>query len=143
MIATQLVACSPIIDSRGHNTDEEDFKQIIPKQSTEDDVRAILGSPSSTSNFGAPTWYYITAHKETFGMLAPEITAQHVYAIHFDTNHVVTDIAQYTKDDSKPVALVRKTTPSEGNEITFIQQLFGNFGRFGTPGRTINPTTGH
>lgn len=134
-----FAACAPIEDSRGHNTDEADFKQIIPNQSTEADVRAVLGTPSATSSFGQQTWYYITTHKETVGPLAPEITAQHVYAVRFNESKIVTEIGEYQKEDSKPVQYVSKSTPTEGNEITFIQQIFGNFGRFNPAGSAINP----
>ena len=134
-----LAACSPIIDNRWHTTEAADFKQIIPNQSTQEDVRAVLGSPSSISSFGVPTWYYITVRKETEGMLATEITEQHVVAIVFDEKQVVSTIDEYTMKDGKQVTAVTKKTPTEGNTLTFQQQLFGNFGRFSTPGRAIDP----
>lgn len=139
LVGVGVASCSPIVDARGHNTAAEDFKQIIVKQSTSDDVRAILGSPSAKSNFGEETWYYIAQRKETEGPFAPKIADRHVYAIRFDANHVVADIAEYTKEAGKPVTMVEKTTPAEGNRLTFTKQLFGNFGRFSTPGRSIDP----
>ena len=134
-----VAACSPIVDVRGHSTDIEDFKQIIPKQSTADDVRAVLGSPSATSTFGRETWYYITERKERMGPFPTEVVDQNVVAVHFNAAHVVADIATYDKDEAKNVTAVSKTTPAEGNELTIMKQLFGNFGRFATPGRAIDP----
>lgn len=134
-----MTACSPIVDSRGHGADPEDFKQIVLKQSTTDDVRAILGSPTAMSNFGQQTWYYISERKERDGPFAAKVTDHHVYAIHFDANHVVADMSEFDKDTGKQVEFVEKTTPTEGNEMTFTKQLFGNFGRFGAPGRSIDP----
>jgi outer membrane protein assembly factor BamE (lipoprotein component of BamABCDE complex) len=134
-----MAACSPIVDNRGYTTETVDFKQIIQGQSTQDDVRAVLGSPSSMSSFGDPIWYYITVRKETAGMLATKITGQHVYAITFDEKHVVSKIDEYTIQDGKQVTAVSKKTPTEGNTLTFQQQIFGNFGRFSTPGREIDP----
>lgn len=134
-----VAACSPIVDNRGHTTDAIDFKQIIPNQSTQDDVRAVLGSPSSVSSFGTPTWYYITVRKETEGLYATQITAQHVIAVQFDEKQTVSKIDEYTIEDGKKVTAVTKKTPTEGNTLTFQQQIFGNFGRFSTPGRAIDP----
>ena len=134
-----MAACSPIVDNRGHTTETADFKQIIPGQSTQDDVRAVLGSPSSMSSFGQTTWYYITVRKETKGMLATEITDQHVIAIQFDAKQLVSKIDEYDMKDGQQVIAVTKKTPTEGNALTFQQQLFGNFGRFSTPGRAIDP----
>ena len=36
----------------------------------------------------------------------------------------------YTENDKQEIALVARITPTAGNEISIIQQLFGNIGRF-------------
>jgi len=138
-LSAALAACSPIVDMRGHSTDMADFKQIIPKQSTAEDVRALLGSPSTTSTFGHETWYYITERKERNGPFPTEVVDQQVVAIHFDAKGTVREIVTHHKEDAQNVQTVSKTTPTEGNELTIMKQLFGNFGRFGAPGRTIDP----
>ena len=138
-IAVCLASCSPIVDVRGHGTDDANFSQVIPGQTQEDDVRALFGSPSTQSNFGDPTWYYITQKKERRGVLATEVTEQHVTEIRFDDKKTVAEIKEYTQQDGKDVQIVSKETPSEGQHLGFFEQLLGNFGRFGTPGRGIDP----
>jgi outer membrane protein assembly factor BamE (lipoprotein component of BamABCDE complex) len=140
-LALLVASCTPIVDTRGHNLDEADFSQIIPGQSSPDDVRAILGSPSATSTYGDETWYYISERKETSGFNAPEVADQKVVAITFDADKKVADVKDYTKKEGKPVQIVDKETPTEGHELTFIEQMLGNFGRFNTPGRGIDPKT--
>lgn len=137
--ALLLASCTPIVDSRGHNLEDADFSQIIPGQSTPHDVRALLGSPSTTSNFGDTTWYYISERKETEGPFAPEIADQKAVAIHFDADQKVTKVEDYTKDKSKNVQLVTKETPTEGHSMTIMEQMLGNFGRFNAPGHQIDP----
>lgn len=134
-----LASCSPIVDTRGHNSVAADFKQIVVKQSRDEDVLALLGSPTTRSNFGEETWYYITQKKETEGMFATQVTEQQVVAITFDRDRQVSAVTEYAKEEGKPVALVDKTTPTEGQKTTFIEQMLGNFGRFNAPGRSINP----
>jgi outer membrane protein assembly factor BamE (lipoprotein component of BamABCDE complex) len=86
----------------------------------------------------------VTEKIETTGILPPEVTDQQVTAIHFDANHVVSSIDYLTQANAKNVQIVSKTTPTEGHEFTVMEQLFGNFGRFATPARSINPRdTGH
>ena len=133
-----LASCSPIVNTRGHTHEADDFKQIVVGQSHADDVAAVLGTPTSKSSFGDETWYYITVKKETNGILAPEVTEQSVTAIRFDAAHTVADIAEYKKEQGKPVELVSQTTPSEGHSVTFMEQMLGNFGRFNAPGRGIS-----
>lgn len=135
-LAILLASCSPIVDTRGHNTQAADFSQIVVGQSRNEDVQAILGSPSARSNFGGETWYYISGTKETVGLHAPEITAQNVTAISFDEQGLVQEIAEYTKKDGKPVEMVSKETNTEGHKMTFMEQMLGNLGRFNTPSPT-------
>jgi len=47
---------------------------------------------------------------------------------------VVDDIITYTENDKKEVELVSRVTPTAGNELSIIQQLFGNVGRFSSGG---------
>jgi outer membrane protein assembly factor BamE (lipoprotein component of BamABCDE complex) len=135
-------ACSPIVSVRGHNEAVQDFSQIIVGQSRPEDVQALLGSPSSRSNFGDETWYYISTTEEARGMFAPKITAQHVTSVRFDTNQLVAELSQYEMKDGKPVALVRRETPTEGHELTFIEQMLGNVGRINAPGGGLGQSTG-
>ena len=127
------------MDNRGHVTDPADFKQITPEQTSDEDVRAILGSPSAVSTFGPQTWYYISEQKETWGMFPSEVTEQNVTAIHFDENHKVTLVEDHSKEDGKNVTLVEKTTPAEGRHLNAVEQMLGNMGRFAAPGRSIDP----
>ncbi|MFZ4540257.1 MAG: outer membrane protein assembly factor BamE [Rickettsiales bacterium] len=135
-----LASCSPIVDTRGHSAEALDLKQIIVGQSSPEDVAALLGSPTSKSNFGDEIWYYITQKQERTGIFATEVTEQHITAIQFDTNKVVSDIGEFTKEDGKPVQMVSKTTPTEGHSVTFMEQMLGNFGRFNSPSRAGSAT---
>lgn len=137
--ALLLASCSPMVDTRGHTTAMEDFKQLVVGQSGKDDVTAVLGSPTTRSSYGDETWYYITQKRETVGIFSPKVTEQHVTAIRFDAAGLVADIGAFKKEDGKPVEIVRKTTPTEGHELTIMEQMLGNFGRFNAPGRSINP----
>jgi len=134
-----MAGCQPMVDNRGHTTDAADFKQIIPGQTRQEDVAALLGTPTTVSTFGDTTWYYIAERKETKGVWAPEVADQSVVAVHFDANQTVTTIDNYTKADGKNVQVVDQYTPTEGRKLTLVEQLLGNIGRFNAPGRQIDP----
>jgi len=134
-IALCLASCTPIVDTRGHSADAADLKQIIIGQAGPEDVKALLGSPTTTSNFGDEIWYYITQKQERVGLFSPEVTEQHIIGVQYDANKKVSDIGEFTKADGKPVQMVSKTTPTEGHSVTFIEQMMGNLGRFNSPGR--------
>lgn len=133
-----LASCTPMVDTRGHSDNTEDMRQIVVGQTRSEDVMALLGSPTSRSAFGDEVWYYASQQRERFGFFAPSVTEQHVTAIAFDHDHVVSDIRDYKKEEGKPVELVGRTTPTAGHEMTFMEQLFGNIGRFNAPTHGIS-----
>jgi outer membrane protein assembly factor BamE (lipoprotein component of BamABCDE complex) len=137
-IALALASCSPIVDTRGHSADALDLSQIVKGQTTSEDVAALLGSPTTTSNFGDMIWYYITQKQERVGMFAPKVTEQQVLAIQFDGNKLVSEIGEFKMEEGKPVQIVGRTTPTEGHDLTFIEQMLGNLGRFNGPGRGLS-----
>ncbi len=132
-IAMMLASCSPITDTRGQALEAESFEQIVAGQTTSEDVAALLGTPTTISNFGDETWYYITQKQERVGIFAPEVTEQFVSAIRFDRDKRVVDVARYSKEEGKPIKLVSKTTPTEGQNLGFFEQMLGNIGRFNSP----------
>ena len=125
-----LASCSPKVDSRGYVSQAAIKEQVVIGQTTRDEVLAKLGSPSSQSSFGAETWYYISQRKEGTAFLKPEVAAQQVVRLEFDGAGVVQKIEGFDEKDSKEVALVSRTTATEGHTLGFFEQILGNIGRF-------------
>lgn len=128
-----LAACSPNVTTRGHVKDPEWKESITEGVSTRDDVLAALGSPSTRSSFGEETWYYITTIREQHAFLKPDVTDQHVLSVSFTLDGTVSGIMEANGDDLREVAVTERITPTEGHQLTFIEQLLGNVGRFNTP----------
>ena len=132
-VALTLAACSPMVQKHGHVRFENIAQNIHPGEATRDDVRQMLGTPSSTSSFGEETWYYISSTSHTKGPLKPKITDQTVLAITFDNHGIVSNINRRTTDDRKNINFSDDKTPTEGHDIGVVEQLLGNFGRFNAP----------
>lgn len=124
------MACEPIVAQRGHMDQDKLQEKLEVGKTTKSQVERLFGSPSSTSNFGDETWYYIQARKESEAFFRPEITYQHVLQVTFDESGLIKDIKHYGKDTSERVAIVEKTTPTEGHSMGFMEQVMGNVGRF-------------
>lgn len=132
--ALALSACSPNVETRGHVQEPDWKQQITVGTTTRDDVFQLLGSPSTTSSFGSETWYFITAKRENFAFLKPEIADQEVIAISFDTGGVVSNVQEVGREAMRDdVEFSERKTPTEGHSMTFIEQLLGNAGRFNRP----------
>jgi len=127
-------ACAPNIATRGNLPDPDKLAEIIPGEASRDDVADLLGSPSSAATFGNETWYYIATRVETVAFNEPEVIDQQVVAIKFGEDGLVTAIDTYGLDDARAVEIVERVTPTSGREITILQQLLGNVGRFAQKG---------
>jgi outer membrane protein assembly factor BamE (lipoprotein component of BamABCDE complex) len=137
-----LAACAKTVDQRGNQPTEEKLADIQPGVATKDDVARLLGTPSSIGTFDEKTWYYISKRTEQFAFLTPELVDQQVVAISFDDNGTVTDVKRHGMDDRRDVTPVARSTPAAGKELSFMEQLLGNVGKFnsnrsGVPGTTM------
>lgn len=138
-----LAACSPKVENRGYVQQGNWKEEIKIGQTNKQEILDKFGSPSSKSSFGAETWYYVSARKEAIGFMKPTVVTQDTVDITFDPSGVVSDVHFYDKDDGKDIALVKRTTPTEGHSLTFIDQTLGNLGRFNKPGGSgDSPVTG-
>ncbi len=128
--AIAVASCSPQVAGRGHLDATKKLSELPKDGAYKQDVLRLLGSPSTRSSFGEETWYYVSAKRENFAFFKPEITEQDVVAIRFDTDGKVEDVKHFTQADAKDVAVVERTTPTEGQEYGFWEQMLGNIGRF-------------
>lgn len=129
------------MDVRGHLPDPETMAEIKPGEDGRSDVINVLGSPSAQSNFDDRTWYYIGSKEQQIAFFEPEVLKRNVFAVTFDEGDTVESTRLYTKDDGNAIDPVARTTPTPGRDLTIMQQLLGNLGRFNAEGGG-NPATG-
>jgi outer membrane protein assembly factor BamE (lipoprotein component of BamABCDE complex) len=128
-----LAACSPKVDTGGYIVENDLKSQLVRGQTTKEEIQQKFGSPSSQSSFGPDTWYYITTRKEAVGFLKPEVVQQDVLRIEFDQAGVVNSVQSYDKNDARQFSMTKRTTPTEGHRMGFVEQVVGNIGRFNAP----------
>jgi outer membrane protein assembly factor BamE (lipoprotein component of BamABCDE complex) len=133
-LALAVIGCTPRVDTRGNLPDPEVLADIKPGQQSRDEVAEILGSPSTVAAFDEETWYYISKRTETFAFFEPEINDRQVVIVRFDAKGVVSELKYLGLEDGRVVNLVDRETHTAGNEVTFLQQIFGNVGRFNSGG---------
>jgi outer membrane protein assembly factor BamE (lipoprotein component of BamABCDE complex) len=134
-----LSACSPIIQQEGNVPDPDQVVQINPGVDDKNRVMQLLGSPSAMSTFEDHTWYYISRRTEQTAFLDPDVTDQEVLAINFNDSNIVDDMKVYGLQDGRMVQPVQRVTPTHGNDLTIMQQLLGNLGRFNSSDKKSSP----
>ena len=119
---------------RGNKIDADVLKELVPGTTTKSDVSALVGSPTVRAAFDDNTWIYVSELTRPRVGRFPAVLEQNVVLLTFNDDGVLSGIEQKDKEDSLPVQVVARTTPSPGTEASFFQQLFGNIGRFNTMG---------
>jgi outer membrane protein assembly factor BamE (lipoprotein component of BamABCDE complex) len=131
-LALTLLAtgCTPTVDLRGNLPTPDNLAQIEPGKTSRDEVQALLGTPSATATFGGESWQYISARTETTAFFKPEVKERKVVSITFDRSGIVKEVVQRGLDDGIAVEAVDRETPTAGKELSILEQLVGNIGKF-------------
>jgi outer membrane protein assembly factor BamE (lipoprotein component of BamABCDE complex) len=127
---------------RGNRVDADQLKELVPGTSTRADVTALLGSPTAKATFDDNTWLYVSEVTRPRIARTLGVLSQDVVVISFNDQGVLQDMKRVSQDDAVPVSIVARTTPSPGTEASFLQQLFGNIGRFNAGGITAGNSSG-
>ena len=127
-----IVACTPVTAQRGNLLEDHQVTEIKVGESTRQDVLYILGSPTTQSTFNSNVWYYIGQETEKHGILDDEVTNERIVAVVFNEEGIV-QIIQDIDQERENIPYARGKTPTHGNDLTFMQQLLGNMGRFNAP----------
>ena len=134
VLALALTACAPTKIARGNYVEPYELSKIVPGETLEEEVAKTLGTPTTRAPFNDDIWYYIGEKRQKQGFLDPKVLDRRVIEIEFDPEtRKVVRVQEMTDDGMVDLPLVQRTTPTAGNEISPIQQLLGNLGRFNTP----------
>lgn len=138
LIALVLGGCTPTEATRGNYLYKEDIASITPYQSTQYDVLNTLGTPTTKAVFDDNTWYYVGLKTEKESFFDEKVTDRQTIKITFDATNTVTSV-NYVEGKPVDVPLESRVTPTSGNEVTFLQQVLGNIGKFNPPTDNSNP----
>ena len=126
--------CTSIQDHRGYLADALLYNGVRAGIDNQRSVEATLGRPTFMSQYGEPTWYYVssTTGQRPFGR--PKIANQSVLAVKFDAAGNVASIDRSGMDRVVYLTPDRHETPTLGKERGFLEDLFGNIGAVGAAG---------
>jgi outer membrane protein assembly factor BamE (lipoprotein component of BamABCDE complex) len=131
VVAIGLAACSPQVVQHGHTIDPEALARITPGVTSREEVARLMGTPSALATFEDDRWYYVTQRRENRSFFQSNITEQEVITISFDDRGIVSDLNRHGMDQAMAVEPDPDSTQTLGNEMTIMEQLIGNIGRFG------------
>jgi outer membrane protein assembly factor BamE (lipoprotein component of BamABCDE complex) len=97
----------------------------IPIGASQDQVLIVLGTPSTVATLNGEVFYYISQRAERpVAFMNQKVVDQRVIAIYFDRNRQVKRLANYGLQDGKLFDFVSRTTPTSGQELSYLTPLF-------------------
>lgn len=130
-VIAAVAGCTPTVDHRGYLPPQNALQQLQPGMSKAE-VEALLGSPSTTAtiNYTGDSYYYISSVVEQRAFFDPQEVERTVVAVRFNQIDQVESFAHYGLEDGRIIDFSSRTTPTRGKELTILQQIFSNIGRF-------------
>ena len=134
-----LAACETIVDQRGFAATPGSVEKLEVGSQSREDVIRLIGSPSTVATFNPNTWYYISQKQETWAFMQPVMLEQNVLQLTFNESGRLQAMKKYDLSNGKDIEMVSRITPTAGKELTVLEQIMGNVGRFSGPRQETNP----
>jgi len=122
--------CSPNIVQRGFTATPGSVEKLEAGTQSREDVVRLIGTPSAVATFNPNVWYYISETQESFAFLKPEIIEQKVIQVTFNEAGRVQAVKTYDLKDAQQIEMVERITPTSGKQLTVLEQILGNVGKF-------------
>lgn len=131
LLASSLAGCmGGETFQRGYILDEQALA-TVKKGMSADQVLNTLGTPSTVSTVGNKNWYYISQKSQrTLQFLGESVVEQQVTAVYFDNGLRVERVALYGLQDGRVFDFISRTTPSGGEESSFLGQILKGTNKF-------------
>ncbi|UTD28853.1 outer membrane protein assembly factor BamE [Bradyrhizobium sp. WD16] len=124
LAGTALAGCTAEQYQKGYILPEGALEQI-PIGASQDQVLIVLGTPSTVATLNGDVFYYISQRAERkVAFMNQQIIDQRVIGVYFDKNRNVTRLANYGLKDGKIFDFISRTTPTSGQEISYLTPLF-------------------
>lgn len=132
LTAISLASCTPTHHVRGNLIADHQLSDIQEGVDGRSDILRKLGSPTTRAPFDDDVWYYLGQETEKKGVFDPEVVNERVVVVFFNDDGIVERIEDVDTNRMN-IPLSRDKTHTSGNEVTVMQQLLGNLGRFNAP----------
>ncbi len=113
---------------RGYVLAEGALEQV-PLGAPQEQVLITLGTPSTVATVSGEVFYYISARTEQTAFLPEKTVDQRVVAVYFDKGRRVQRVANYGIEDGRVFDSVSRTTPTSGQELSYLTYVFKIFGK--------------
>jgi outer membrane protein assembly factor BamE (lipoprotein component of BamABCDE complex) len=128
-----LAGCGAFTETfqRGYVMQEGALEQI-PIGASQEQALIVLGTPSTVATVNGEVFYYISQKAQRAAAFMPQhVVDQRVVAIYFDKDRRVRRLANYGLKDGKVFDFVSNTTPTGGQELSYLRGVLRSLTPFG------------
>ena len=124
LVCAVLCGCTSEQFQKGYILPPGALEQI-PIGASQDQVLIVMGTPSTVATLNGEVFYYISQRSERkVAFMNQQVVDQRVIAIYFDRNRQVQRLANYGLQDGKIFDFISRTTPTSGQELSYLTPLF-------------------
>jgi len=124
LLCAALAGCTGEQFQKGYILPPNALEQI-PIGASQDQVLIVMGTPSTVATLNGEVFYYISQRSERkVAFMNQQVVDQRVIAIYFDKNRQVQRLANYGLQDGKIFDFISRTTPTSGQELSYLTPLF-------------------
>jgi len=124
LVCAALSGCTGEQFQKGYILPPNALEQI-PIGASQDQVLIVMGTPSTVATLNGEVFYYISQRSERkVAFMNQQVVDQRVIAIYFDKNRQVQRLANYGLQDGKIFDFISRTTPTSGQELSYLTPLF-------------------
>ena len=124
LVCAALAGCSGEQFQKGYILPVGALEQI-PIGASQDQVLILLGTPSTVATLDGEVFYYISQRtSRPVAFMNQRVVDQRVIAVYFDKNRQVRRLANYGLQDGRIFDFVSRTTPTSGQEMSYLTPLF-------------------
>jgi|SRR5215831_4343383 len=124
LVCALLAACTGEQFQKGYILPPGALEQI-PIGASQDQVLIVMGTPSTVATLNGEVFYYISQRASRPVMFMDQkVVDQRVIAIYFDRNRQVVRLANYGLKDGKIFDFISRSTPTSGQEMSYLTPLF-------------------
>jgi len=111
---------------RGYVLQQGALEQV-PVGASQEQVLIVMGTPSTVATVNGEVFYYISQKAERAAAFMPQtVVDQRVVAIYFDKERKVRKLADYGLKDGRVFDFYSRTTPTGGQELSYLRNIFKN-----------------
>lgn len=125
-----VASCAPIVKTNGEILPDDKVQSLRVGVLKKDDVRSLLGTPTTISTFDPNIWHYIGQKVEQQPFGGPKLLEQKIVIVSFDDQGVLDAFVMRGTDAYREIRYESQATPTAGHKLSAIEQLLGNYGRF-------------